>query len=80
MKRLSIIILAIVALVAGCTREDDITPITPSQPDQIHIKRVYVEQHLVIEALTRLRSFGTRWGKFTRISTFPWNGFGMVIV
>lgn len=50
MKRLSIIILAIAALVAGCTREDDITPITPSQPDQIHIKRVYVEQHLVIEA------------------------------
>ena len=58
MKRLSIIILALAALVAGCTREDDIKPITPTQSDQIRIQRIFSEKYVVLERLDNLTG---RW-------------------
>ena len=54
MKRLSIIIAALAALVAGCTREVDIKPDTPSQSDQIHVRRIYAEKYMVLEAVNNL--------------------------
>ena len=78
MKRLPIIIFAIAALVSGCTREDDITPITPSQSDQIHVQRIYMESYWVLETLDNLT--GT-WDTTSSIHTdkylakeWFWNG------
>ncbi len=54
MKRLSLIILAAVLFVAGCAREDDITPITPPQPEKAHVQRIYTEVYTVLERLNPL--------------------------
>ena len=54
MKRLSLIILAAVLFVAGCAREDDITPITPPQPEKAHVQRIYSETYVVLERLNNL--------------------------
>ena len=54
MKRVAIIILAAAALVAGCAREDDITPVTPPQPEKAHVQRIYSEVYTVLERLNPL--------------------------
>ena len=56
MKKLSIIILAVAAFSVGCTREDDITPVTPSQPEQTHIQRIYEESEILLEILNPITS------------------------
>ena len=66
------------ALVAGCTREDNITPDTPSQHEKTHIKRIYMEQNMVFEILnTTTNTWDTSGelhsGKYLAMEWF-WNG------
>lgn len=51
MKKIFIIILAVAAFATGCTPEDVVNPVTPPQPEQPHVRRIYEERHMVFEVL-----------------------------